>query len=320
MTERVSPIPFSELIKTAPETTSPYVANLLTGKKEQWPFKLIEQPDLAKAVFVANSGLGHEGSPSRIEVTYEESHGLSAKRTLFYRTPEFGNKFLIESGDISIKSGELDITYAIAYNAIFVTEDLLNDHSNFTPTISVHGSNESVPPLASAKFDPDGQMPIDIQFPLADFDSATKGEIEQRRNKFDNRPIYRTNYFSLDKNGRKIVGVSKFEDRTSTFAGKEYSHSDLRFSGWYQDDNAFRKLEGSDYVALASRLNERLRFARQNIKTGEIWTLSVPEGIQREAFYGDVVSLPMADFFQKYPASFAVKKMGEKSMWVESKV
>lgn len=320
MAERVNPIPFSELIKTVPEATSPYMANLLTGEKEQWPFKLVEQPDLTKAVFVANSGAGYEGSPHKIAVSYEESLGLSAKRTLFYRQPEFSRKSLIEGGEVRIKSGGLDIVYFTALDSPFVTEGILNNLGNFSPIISVDGPNTSVPPLAHTKFKPEDQMPIDVQFLLADFDRAIKGDIEQRRGAFDSRPTYRTNYFSLNKEGRRVVGVSRFEDRTSTFAGKEYAHFDVRFSGWYQDDNAFRELEGSDYAAKVSGLNGQLRLARQNMQTGEIWMLSVPEGIQSEVFYGDVVNLPMADFFQKYPVNFAFKKKGEKPTWTRSSV
>lgn len=320
MAERIGKIPFQELVKTAPEANARYVTNLVTGESQEWPYKLVEQPDPTKAVFVAYGGLA--GSPSRVEVSYEESLGLSAKRILYYRRPEFGQNFLIEGGEIRVKSGDLDVVYAAAYNAIFVFEDLLNNHSNFTPIISVDCPDVSVPPLAHANFDPNGngEIPIKVNFLLADFEGAVKGDIEQRRGTFDSRPTYRTNYFSLNKEGRRTVGVSRFEDSTSTFAGKEYSHFHLRFSGWWHDGNARRQLEGSDYAAKISSLNNQLRFARQNTKTGEVWMLSVPEGIQQEAFYGDVINLPMAEFIQKYPVDFAVKKKGERPTWARSSV
>jgi hypothetical protein len=316
MPETVSQTPFSELIKTAPEVNSPYTAKLVTGVTQQWPFHLVEQPDPHKAVFATEIG-GFQGSPSYVTVSYEESHGLTAKRTVFYRQPEFSSQFLIEGREVKVKSGELEIVYIAALNSPFATEGILNNPNNFSPIISIKGSEVTIPPLAHAKFDPEAR-PVSVEFALADYDAAKKGDIEMRRGKFDNFPTYRFNYYFKNKNGRKVVGVTAFEDKTSTFAGREYSHFELNSSGWYFDGNGLRLLEGSNYAAKISDLNGQLRLARQNMQTGEVWMFSIPEEIQPQVFCEDIDNLSMVDFFRKYPASFTIKKKDEKPKWIRS--
>jgi hypothetical protein len=325
MVERTSQAPFSDLIKTAPEATRPYIAELFTGETGEWPFTFIEQPNPTKAIFVAKSGRGHEGSPSRIVVSYEESTGLSAKRTLHYRMPEFGDEYLVEGAEIRLNVGGIDIVYASVLDSPFVWEDVLKDRSNFFPAIRIEGhkpnAHSHIPPLAHVKFDPTGETLLNAQFALADFEEATNGDIENRRNTFDNRPSYRTNYFALYNTGRSAVGVSRFEDTTTNFADKEYSHSSLHFDGWYQNIGSdARVLDGSDYKARISNFNSGgdIRFFRQNIQSGEEWMLSVPRTIEPVEFDADVSNRLFGDFLQSYPVAFYVKKPGEEPLSISS--
>lgn len=317
MTEKRKFTPFRESISQAPEFKEPFKANIL-GEPQVWPFQEVKSNKDSSAdriVFEAKSHFTKDmdTDPLLVRVSYEESYGLKAKRTIILRRFS-DSELLMTSGEIRYSFGEVDIVMAANLDGPFATEGIVGDPENFKPTIMVVAAGDKpIPPIAYAEYQPSSQIPINAQFPCADFKEALNGEVEKR----ERHPAsYKQTYFQWEELAGAKVGITRYDNPT---------HPDwLQYYRWVTKINSREpiQLEGSPYEGKISWSHDRghwgdgrLRFSRMNPKTGETWMFSVPEWINQQRFHNGIQSERLMDFFWEYPVVFCVKKRGEDRKW-----
>lgn len=318
MVEAGSQIPFRESTSQAPEFSQPFKANTLFGV-QYWPFQEIQTKDdgsiREKVVFEAHGRPSEETDPLIVRVSYEAPYGLKAKRTIVLRQfPD--SELLIQSGEVRYSFGELDISIAFGLGSPIVTPEIARNPENFKATIGVLVDDEQIPPLAYIDYHFSSQIPINVQFPYADYEEALKGEVEKREKQGFAPSSYRYTYFGWENLVGAKVGITRYDDPKDD----DY----LRHYRWFTRINSPEpvQLEGSPYKQKVSRSEAgwywgegRLRFSRMNIQTRESWMFSVPEWIDKGQFHNDIQYLPLTDFFWKYPVVLCVKRRGEERKW-----
>lgn len=307
---------FSEIISQAPEFKKPFRANTPFGIQE-WPFKKVEPKkgtSSKRAIFEAKSSFAEDTDtdPMLVRVSYEEDYGLQAKKTIALRRfPD--SELLMTSGEIRYSFGEVDIVLAANLNSPFVTEGILSDPKSFEPTISVIAGDKPIPPIAYVEYQPSSRIPINAQFPCADFQEALNGEVEKR----EKHPAsYKQTYFQWEELVGAKVGITRYDNP---------NYPDwLQYYRWVTRINSREsvQLEGSPYKGKISWSHDRghwgdgrLRFSRMNPKTGEAWMFSVPEWINQQTFHENIQHEPLRSFFWQYPVIFCVKRRGEDRKW-----
>lgn len=321
MTEQGNFIPFRESVSQAPEFKEPFKASIL-GKPQSWPFQEVKSDknsSVEKVVFEAKSSFTEDMDmdPLLVRVSYEEPYGLEAKRTIVLR--KFSNsELLMISGEIKYGFGEVDILIASNLNGPFETKEIVSDPENFKPTIMVVAAGDKpIPPVAYMEHHFSSRIPINVEFPHADFEEALNGEVEKREKQGFNTPSYKKTYFQWEELAGAKVGITKYDDPTNL--------NRLNYYRWFTKINNREpvQLEDSPYKEKISWSQNRrgqwgsgrLRFSRINSQTGETWMLSVPEWIDKQRFHDSIQSEDLMGFFWRYPVVFCVKRPGEAKKW-----
>jgi len=320
MTEQPKFMPFRESISQAPEFKEPFKANIL-GEPQVWPFQEVKSDkdsSADKIVFEAKSHFtkNMDTDPLLVRVSYEEHYGLKAKRTIVLR--KFSDsELLMTSGEIRYGLGEVDIVMAANLDGPFATEGIVSDPENFKPTIMVVAAGDKpIPPLAYMEYHLTSQIPINAEFPHADFKEALNGDVEKREKQGFNTPSYKKTYFQWEELAGAKVGITKYDDPTNP--------DRLSYYRWFTKINNSEpvQLEDSPYKEKISWSHDRwqwgsgrLRFSRINSQTGETWMLSVPEWINKSDFHRSIQHSCLTSFFYEYPVVFCVKKPGGERKW-----
>ena len=319
MVESGSHTPFRDSIRHAPEVSQPFIANTPVGV-QKWPFKEIKRGKNASSketvVFEARSVPHEELNPQIVRVSYEESYGLKAKRTLVLVRPS-GSEFLFSGGNIRYESGEIVISYSLNLSGPFLTEDLLRDTNQFEASILVtNAMDPNVPPLAWIQYNPSQKIPIDVRFPYADFQQALKGDVEKRERQQFGSASYKQTYFQWEHLVGAKIGASKYDSAIDTTIPMYYAHRTSI------NNREPVHIKNTPYEGKITRSESRifpgvgrLRFSRMNEETGESWMFSVPDLMDRNMLFREIQHSALRDFFYQYPIIFCVKNRGEERQW-----
>ena len=320
MTEQGKFTPFRESVSQAPEFREPFKANMFGGP-QSWPFQEVKSgkdSSARKVVFEAKSSFTKDMDmdPLLVRVSYEEPYGLKAKRTIVLR--KFSDsELLMTSSEIKYSFGEVDIVIAANLDGPSATEGIVSNPENFKPIIMVVAvGDKRIPPIAYMDYHLSSRIPINVEFPHADFKEALNGDVEKREKHDFSQPSYKNTYFQWEQLVGAKVGIAKYDHPTDP--------DQLRYYRWVTKINNSEpiQLEDSPYKEKISRSESRwrwgsgrLRFSRINSQTGETWMLSVPEWIDKSCFHRDIQNNSLMDFFGQYPVIFCVKKPGEDKKW-----
>lgn len=306
--------------EVAPEFTKPLVWSTPDGKKES-PFELIklgkEDPyGEVKAIFEAKN----DESGQLVKVDYTQSSGLKLKRQLYLSGED------LISGEVAYNFGEVQIVLGAGYFAPMLlhplcVKDQLADMESFRAGISVIKANTgpTVPRLALMEYGSNSQIPLNAEFPMADYEDAKNGTYEMRKGRFDEQPTYQTTYFQWENLVGAKVGATRFKE--------EGDHTHLGYYRWVTkiNNSGLVQIEGTPYASKISHSRDRrrwgegrLRFSRKNINTGEAWMFSVPEWLDKKRFVGDLESQSLSDFRWQYPVIFCVKRPGQEREWLST--
>lgn len=253
-----------------------------------------------------------EAKDRRLEVIvrddYSSMYGLRVRRQVQLHR----KSGLLIGGSVEYEFGEWTAgLYANFSNGHFLRDfnavEYLSDPTQFEIhiTIDKSGKKQELPPLAAASYNCYRNRPVDIAFPLADYEDAIKGNYGIRNDSKE----YDKTYFSWVNLHGALVGSETFGDGKPKVNESQIS---LEREDW-------TLLEGTAYEVKIAHTSKgtglqrgRLRFSRRNEGTGEEWVFAVPAWMYNgKDFMRVLKEEPLKEFLSLYPVTFSVTRPDE---------